>query len=237
MLSNPASRRLCTARADVVGPGNALQHLEQSRCRKRLRSERDPVHTALAEGAYASFRRDRLRVRLHRQLSPVSGNAASGRCPTPSGSVNVGVPPPRKTVSNPEASSPPPPLQLREKRVGVGGVASRSPTDRGHEVAVPAAVRAERQVDVEMTDSARCDVGAVHASRRSVTNSATERTRGSLDRGVNVQKGMRPTDGPHHSKSRKNSALAPYRPEAPLAPSAAHPGDCRSPDIRPSATR
>ena len=59
--------------------------------------------------------------------------------------MNVGVPPPRKIVSSAAASSAALELQLREQRVDVRAVLSL-PADRGDEVAVAAAVRAERQV-------------------------------------------------------------------------------------------
>ena len=43
--------------------------------------------------------------------------------------------------------------KLREERVDVRGMLPAAPDD-GHEVAVPAAVRAEREVHVEVTDGA-----------------------------------------------------------------------------------
>ena len=67
--------------------------------------------------------------------------------------MNVGVPPPRNTVSTLLREHPPLQLELREQRVDVRRVLLVPPDDRD-EVAVPAAVRAERQVHVEVPDVA-----------------------------------------------------------------------------------
>ncbi len=65
------------------------------------------------------------------------------------GSVNVGVPPPTNTVSNGFASNAALQLQLAEHRRDVRRVLPLAP-DGGDEVAVAAAVHAERHVHVEV---------------------------------------------------------------------------------------
>ena len=92
--------------------------------------------------------------------SSASGSAASSRS-SAAGSVNVGVPPPRKIVSTPRRERAALQLELGEQRVDVGAVLV-APPDRGDEVAVPAAVRAERQVDVEVADAAHAPSAAAH---------------------------------------------------------------------------
>ena len=87
--------------------------------------------------------------------SSASGSAASSRS-SAAGSVKVGVPPPRKIVSSRGASELALELELREQRVDVARVVA-APADGGDEVAVAAAVRAERQVDVEMPRAAHAD--------------------------------------------------------------------------------
>ena len=63
------------------------------------------------------------------------------------------MPPPRKTVSTSVREHVPLERELREERIDVCRVLP-APPDDGDEVAVPAAVRAERQMDVEVADVA-----------------------------------------------------------------------------------
>ena len=114
---------------------------------KRLRAERDAVDAVLAQQRRERGR-DRLRVRLDRQLlRPAAARRAGAR--GAAGSVNVGVPPPRKIVSGARREQTPLELELREQRVDVGAVLP-APAEDGDEVAVAAPVRAERQVHVEV---------------------------------------------------------------------------------------
>ena len=84
--------------------------------------------------------------------SSASGNAASRRS-SASGAVNVGVPPPRNTVSSAGREHAALQLELGQEGVHICAVLI-APPDRGDEVAVSAAVRAERQVHVEVADAA-----------------------------------------------------------------------------------
>ena len=79
--------------------------------------------------------------------SRAGGSARSSRSSSGS-AVKVGVPPPRKIVSTGGAVVLG--VELSQQRVDVRAV-QLIPAGRRDEVAVAAAVRAERQVDVEMT--------------------------------------------------------------------------------------
>ena len=67
--------------------------------------------------------------------------------------MNVGVPPPRKTVSSVAGEDAALELELPQQRVDVRRVLARA-ADDGDEVAVPAAVGAERQVHVQVARTA-----------------------------------------------------------------------------------
>ena len=134
---------------DVVRRRLPLEHLEQVRL-EALRAERDAGDAARAQ-ELRELGRHRLRVRLDRHL--LGGGKRARAALELARSVNVGVPPPRKTVSTPSARTPSLELELGEERVDVGAVLP-APPDHGDEVAVPAPVRAEREVDVEVPDVA-----------------------------------------------------------------------------------
>ena len=135
---------------DVVRTGNALEHAQQLRA-EGLRAERharDARAAQRAARAPASPSRDSPRPS---PPPPAAARRAGARAPA--SAVNVGVPPPRKIVSSSGASSAALELELAQQRVDVGAVLAVAPDD-GDEVAVAAAVRAERQVHVEMPRAA-----------------------------------------------------------------------------------
>ena len=115
-----------------------------------LGAERDPVDAVLPQQR-GEAGRDGLGVRLDRYLARPSASAASRRA-SAAGSVNVGVPPPRKTVSSIAREMAALELQLGEQRVDVAAVLAVV-SDDGDEVAVAAPVGAERQVHVEVADA------------------------------------------------------------------------------------
>ena len=134
---------------DVIRLRGPLEHFEQPR-REALRAERDARDPAVAQQ----------RRRAPASPSPGSprpsprpraGSDASSRA-SASGRVNVGVPPPRKIVSSGSGEQDRAfELELREQRVDVAVVLALA-ADGGDEVAVAAAMRAERQVHVEVAD-------------------------------------------------------------------------------------
>ena len=133
---------------DVVRRGAPLEHVEQVRL-EALRTERDAVHCSRAQEprrARGSPSRGSPRRSAPRLLEVASRSRASS-----AGSVNVGVPPPRKTVSSGSARTSRSSSSSGEQRVDVRAVLLSS-ADDGDEVAVPAAVRAERQMDVQVPD-------------------------------------------------------------------------------------
>ena len=99
--------------------------------------------------------------------SSASGSAASRRS-SAAGSVKVGVPPPRKIVSSVRRERVALQLELGDQRVDVARVVV-APADGGDEVAVAAAVRAERKVDVEV---ARAGHGRWYTHSLSAANGA-----------------------------------------------------------------
>ena len=136
--------------SDVVGRGAALEHREQPRL-EALGAERDAIHAVPP-----SSRRASSGVTVSGFASTVSSAAARqarSKRSSAAGSVNVGVPPPTNTVSSGSASNAALQLELAEHRVHVRGVLTASP-DRRHEVAVAAAMDAERHVHVEVPDVA-----------------------------------------------------------------------------------
>ena len=135
---------------DVVRTGNTLEHAQQLGL-EGLRAERD-ARDAGARAARAASSGVTVSGFASTVTSAAGGSASSRR--TSSGSaVNVGVPPPRKIVSSSGASSARSSSSSREQRVDVGAVLPGA-ADDGDEVAVAAAVRAERQVHVEMPRAA-----------------------------------------------------------------------------------
>ena len=92
-------------------------------------------------------RRDRLRVRLDRDLARVGQRREQ---PLERGELGEGRrPAAEEDASRAAARAGPVELELGEQRLDVGAVLAL-PADRGDEVAVAAAVRAERQVEVEV---------------------------------------------------------------------------------------
>ena len=125
--------------------GRATRSSTSSRCGvEALRADRHTVDTVSAQKR-GELGRHRLRIRLDGHLARRPGSAASSRS-SAAGSVKVGVPPPRKIVSSRGAA--PARARAREQRVDVAPVLAAGRD--GDEVAVAAAMRAERQVDVEM---------------------------------------------------------------------------------------
>ena len=139
----------------VVGRRPPLQHLEQARL-EALRAERDAVDSVLAQER-GEGGRDRLRVRLDGQLLRSAAARRAG-ARAAAGSVKVGVPPPRKTVSGRSREQVPLERELREQRVDVRAVLVARAAENGDEVAVAAPVRAERQVHVEVLRERRSPV-------------------------------------------------------------------------------
>ena len=161
MLSNEASRRVWTARRTSSGPATRSSTSSRrganvcapSEMRVTPPSRRSAPSSGVTVSGFAST-----------VTSAAAGNAASRRR-SASGSVNVGVPPPTKTVGH-----------------GIGEHArlparARAATPRRRRRAAPvrpttvtksqiaAAVRAERQVDVEMADAGRAPARSVARTR------------------------------------------------------------------------
>ena len=133
---------------DVVRRGTALEHREQVRP-EALRAERDPIH-ATGNEELCELGRDRLRVRLHGQLL---GRRKRREQPLQLRALGEG----RSAAAEEDGlyglgENVPLERELGEQRVDVRGMLPAAPDD-GHEVAVPAAMRAEGQVHVEVTDA------------------------------------------------------------------------------------
>ncbi len=149
-MSKPASRRSAHGTADVVRRRLPLEHVEQARL-EALHAERHARHAVRTEKR-RDLRSDRLRVGLDRDLV-----RARKRGQQPLELRGLGE---RRRPAAEEhrldvlREQRPLQLELREQRVDVRRVLPALPDDRD-EVAVPAAVRAERQVHVEVPDVAR----------------------------------------------------------------------------------
>ena len=148
---------------DVVRTGNTLEHLEQAWL-EALGAERDAVH-AVAPQERSELGRDGLRIRLDGHLGGVGQpreqtlerhGLGEGRCPAAEED--------RLHLGRQELALE---RELREQRVDVTGMVA-APADRSHEVAVAAAMGAERKVNVEMT---------CHQSTRSCTTTACDQSR------------------------------------------------------------
>ncbi len=117
---------------------------------ERLGTERDPRHPGVSQGS-RQVRRHGLGVCLDRQLA-----RRRQRLQKPDELVATrerGSAAAEKDRVQRRCKRMPLERKLCEQRVDVAGL-SLGPTDDGHEVAVPAAVSAERQVDVEMPNVA-----------------------------------------------------------------------------------
>ena len=136
--------------SDVVGRSLALEHPEQVRL-EALRAERDAGHAVRAQQGGDTLSH-RLRVRLDRHLVRRGGKRPQQ--PLELGRLGEGrraaAEEDRLEVTRQRAALQ---LELGEQRVDVGRVLA-APADHGHEVAVAAPMRAERQVDVEVPDVA-----------------------------------------------------------------------------------
>ena len=132
---------------DIVRGRLALEHLEEPRL-EALRAERDPRHAARSK-VTRDIDRNRLRVRLDGDLlrgrqrgeKPFELARLGERRRAAAEKYGLDV------VREPVAFE----AQLGEESVDVRGMVAASPDD-GDEVAVPAAMRAEREVDVEVSD-------------------------------------------------------------------------------------
>ena len=148
-MSNPASRSVRTALANVVRRGVTLEHAEQSGL-EALRSDRDARHAVRPEQR-RNVRRHRLRIGLDRDLG---GRGQRREKPLELPRLGEGRRPAaeehRLELLREHRTLQ---LELGEHGIDVGRVLSASPDDRD-EVAVPAAMRAERQVHVEVTNVA-----------------------------------------------------------------------------------
>ena len=134
---------------DVVRTGNTLEHPQQLRP-EGLGAERDTGHTRAAQGV-RQLRRHRLGVRLDGHLlrgrqrleqSHELGEGREGRR-APAEEHRLELAGERAVLQ----------FELAQQRVDVGAVLP-GPADDGDEVAVAAAVRAERQVHVEVARAA-----------------------------------------------------------------------------------
>ena len=143
--------------SDVVRSGNALEHAEQPRL-ERLRAERDAVD-AVAAQEQRELGRDRLGVRLDGRLRRGRQRREETLERARLGEAWRTAPEEHGVERGREQSALE--LELGEQRIDVWGVLVPT-ADGGDEVAVPAAVRAERQVDVEVTRA----VHAVTSMRR-----------------------------------------------------------------------
>ena len=98
----PGITKMVERAPDVLRPGPPLEHVEQA-----LWKLCAPSETRVTPASRRSARelgRDRLRVRLDRHL--LGGGQRLDEPTSSAGSVNVGVPPPMKTVSTSSASRP-----------------------------------------------------------------------------------------------------------------------------------
>jgi hypothetical protein len=134
--------------ADIVRLGPALQHLEELRL-EGLYAQRDPGDPVLGEklghlrvdGLWVRLDRHLARGRQSREQAPERRRLRERRCPT---SEEDGVQRLREDALLE--------LQLGSEGIDVARVLLR-PTDQRHEVAVAAAMRAERQVDVQVANA------------------------------------------------------------------------------------
>ncbi len=134
---------------DVIGLRPSLQHLQKMRL-EALSTERNSIHAALDEQA-RQLGRHRLRIRLHGELVRVGKPCEEpgqllGRC-------ERGCAAPEKHRLETVRQNAPLERELGEQRVHVPAVLRLAPDD-GDEVAIATAIRAERQVHVEVSDSA-----------------------------------------------------------------------------------
>ena len=141
--------KMVESASDVVRTGNTLEHLEQLRV-EGLRAERDPRHAPIAKQR-GKLGRHRLGIRLHRDLR---GDGQRLQQAAKLGGLREG----RGAASEEHGlelgcEQRPLQLELGQQRVDVRSVLPDTADDRD-EVAVPAPVRAERQVDVEVARSA-----------------------------------------------------------------------------------
>ena len=149
MLSNPASRRVCTARR--TSSGAARRSSTASRCGRKLCAPSDTRFTPPARSSSASSG-----VTVSGFASTVSSSAAGQRREQSRELRSLGE---RRSAAAEEdgldalREHVPLERELGEQRVDVRRVLP-APPDHRHEVAVPAAVRAERQVHVEVPDAA-----------------------------------------------------------------------------------
>ena len=150
MLSNPASRRVCTARRTSSGRARRSSTASSSRL-EALRAERDAIHAVLAQQ----------RARARRSRSPgfastVTSLAAGQRGEQPLERARLGE---RRRAAADEhgVERLGQPATLELELASSASTYARvlvRPPDNGDEVAVAAAVSAERQVDVEVPGSA-----------------------------------------------------------------------------------
>ncbi len=132
----------------VVGAGAALENVEKVRP-EALRAERDTGDSTLPQSP-GKLGRHRFRVRLHRDLVGGGERVEQSR-------ERLGVGERRRPTADEDRLQRlrkhlAPELELAEKRVDVGPVLATSARHRD-EVAVPAAVAAERQVQVQVANA------------------------------------------------------------------------------------
>ena len=150
MFSKPASRRTATALRTSSGPASRSSTRRSSRL-EGLRAERDAVDAAAAKER-RELGRDGLRVGLDRHLHGLRQRAEQALERGRLGEGGRAAPEEDRLGCESEQLALE--LQLCEQRLDVGRVLAE-PADRGHEVAVAAAVGAERQVHVEVACAAR----------------------------------------------------------------------------------
>ena len=162
-FSNPAARSVANAACTCDGGHPTLEDVEEVRL-ERLGAQRHARDAAVPQER-CELGRDGLGVRLDGDLVRTrERDGQRGRAQA--GSVNVGVPPPTNTVWTSSASAGRSRSSSTSNASTYGTVLVQA-ADRRHEVAVPAAMHAERQVHVEVTGSghsSRCARKAV-ASR------------------------------------------------------------------------
>ena len=135
--------------SDVVRSGNALEHAQQLRL-EGLRAERDPGHAGGAQRV-RELRGHRLRVRLDRHLGRRRQRLEQPHELRQRGERRRAAAEEDRLELRREQRALE--LELPEQRVDVRPVLLAA-ADDGDEVAVPAAVRAERQVHVEVPRAA-----------------------------------------------------------------------------------
>ena len=151
MLSKPASRKSVERGPDVTRLGRCAR-ARRAAASVKLCAPSDTRVTPPSRSRAASSG-----VTVSGFASTVisrDGGSASSRRASAAGSSNVGVPPPRKTVSTVACEHAAFELELAEQRVDVAVVLSVAADDRD-EVAVAAPMPAERQVHVEVADAHR----------------------------------------------------------------------------------